>query len=477
MTKKYEFETEPYQHQLDGLRKAYGKPGFAYFFDMGAGKSKTALDEACALYEQGEIEAVLIMAPKGNYHEWENQIAIHVPKRIETSVCRWQTTKSGDFWEWYDLDHSEKMVFVIVNIESVPLKKGQECVLKTLERWKCFWVVDESTTIKSHSAKRTKLLCRLRYRAKYRRILSGLPTPQNVLDLYSQLDFLDPDIIGIKSYYGFQGRYAITKPMRSGNKTFQKVVGVKERLLPELFAKMDPYMHRVRKKDCLDLPDKVFSVFEVELSKEQKQAYDDMKEFLMVMTDSGEATTETALAQLIRLHQITCGFLPMDDGTIKDFKHGRVDAMMHILEECPRNVIVWCHYVHMIPKLRDAIAKKYGDESVVMYYGATKDQERLDAVRRFQDPEDPLQFIVGNRAMAYGLNLTAGQTNIYYTNDWNLEIRSQSEDRTHRIGQHNSVNYVDLVSPGTIDRVILGVLKSKRNFADFVMTADWRELV
>jgi SNF2 family DNA or RNA helicase len=203
-----------------------------------------------------------------------------------------------------------------------------------------------------------------------------------------------------------------------------------------------------------------------------------MKKLALAKLEDGElATTASVLTQIMRLQQICCGFLQPDEGEIQSLDNNRTDELLNILDETQGKVIIWASYTYDIKKIRDTLSEKYGEESVACYYGETPQDERQTIVEEFQDPENPLRFFVGQpRTGGYGITLTAANTVIYYSNSYDLEIRLQSEDRAHRIGQTNKVTYIDLVSPNTIDEKILIALKSKIDIAGQVLgeqARDW----
>ncbi len=191
----------------------------------------------------------------------------------------------------------------------------------------------------------------------------------------------------------------------------------------------------------------------------------------MAKLEDGElATTASVLTQIMRLQQICCGFLQPDEGEIQPLDNNRIDELLNIIEETQGKAIIWASYTHDIKKIRDTLSEKYGEESVACYYGETPQDERQTIVEEFQDESTPLRFFVGQpRTGGYGITLTAANTVIYYSNSYDLEIRLQSEDRAHRIGQTNKVTYIDLVSPDTIDEKILIALKSKIDIAGQVL--------
>jgi SNF2 family DNA or RNA helicase len=332
--------------------------------------------------------------------------------------------------------------------------------------------VDESTTIKNRKASRTKNIMALQKRAKYRRILTGSPITKSPMDLFSQCAFLEDKSLGFNSYYAFQSRYANIQQRTMGHRSFQQIMGY--RRLDELAEKLDTFSNRVLKVDCLDLPAKVYIRRDVELTPEQDRLYRQMKKLALAKLESGElATTASVLTQIMRLQQICCGHLMPDEGEIQLVKSNRLNELLDVVEELQGKAIIWATYTHDIKQIAEALRDRFGPDSVATYYGATPQDERQEIVNAFQEPESPLRFFVGQpKTGGYGITLTAANTVIYFSNSYDLEIRLQSEDRAHRIGQTNKVTYIDLVSPGTIDEKILQALRDKVDIAGQVLRED-----
>ena len=464
----YKFKTEPYEHQKDALKKCWNKEAFAIFAEMGTGKTKIALDNACILYNKGKIDRLLVVAPKGTYMNWVDQeIPTHIPDYIEREVLAWKPSNSekykAELRKFREFDY--KLKIFVMNVEALSTVKG----LKQAELFligKSMMIVDESTNIKNPQAKRTKNILALAKESKYRRILTGSPVTQSPMDLWAQMDFLDPEILGQSSFYAFRTKYAvmITATAAGGTHKYQKIV--KFRNLKNLGEKVSPHSYRILKKDCLDLPEKSFVKREVELSDEQKQAYAEMKVNATTMLKGQSATALNVLTQLIRLHQITCGHMKTDDGEIINLKNSRLNELMQILGETTGKVIIWANYVHDILNIERAIKDEYGSTSYCTYYGATKSEDRQKCIKKFQEPSNPVRFFIGNtQTGGYGITLTEASTVIYYSNNYDLEKRIQSEDRAHRIGQKNPVLYIDLVAKGTVDEKIIQSLRNKINIA------------
>ena len=365
---------------------------------------------------------------------------------------------------------------LIMNVEAFSTKKGTEFAFKFLRSHKTLMVVDESTTIKTPTSKRTKSILTLGKHAAYRRILTGSPVTKSPLDLYSQCAFLDEELLGHVSYYAFRNRYAHMVERNFGGRRVQ-IVGSYKRL-DELEEILKEFSYRVLKEDCLDLPEKIYIKRNVELTDEQTKAYATMKSAALASLNGKLATAPHVLTQMMRLHQITCGHLKNDDGTTTELKNNRLDELLDLLDETEGKAIIWANYIHDIEHITKAIKKKYGDDSIVQYYGAIDTKQRQEGIKKFQDPNSPARFFIGNpQTGGYGITLTAANTVVYYSNGYDLEKRLQSEDRAHRIGQKKSVTYVDLVAPKTIDEKIRKALRAKINIASEILGEELKDWI
>ncbi len=459
---KFKYKTEPYEHQRVALEKSHSQRNYAYFMEMGCGKSKVLIDNITWLYEGGHIDTAIVVAPKGVYRNWQiSEIPAHLPEDIEHEVYVWNPnpnkTQTNHLTE--GVTQREKLRILLVNVEGFATPKVRK-YLEMFVRGSAFLLaVDESTTIKNPKAKRTKALVALGKGASFRRILTGSPVTKSPMDLYSQCEFMSKELLGHDSYYSFQGRYAITRTQRMGNHSFQQVVGYRN--LDELSTKLDRFSYRVTKEDALDLPDKVYTIRHVGMTDEQLKHYMSLKNAAIALLDDGELVSAPAvMTQLLRLQQVLCGHLMTDDGELVEFKTKRLDALLETIEEMAGKVIIWSRFRYDIKAIVATLAKAYGSGSVVSYFGDTTDEQRQNAITSFQF-EDARFFVANPQTAGYGLTLTAATNVIYYANDFNLETRVQSEDRCHRIGQKNTVTYVDFMSKGTIDEYIVKSLRAK----------------
>ena len=476
----YEYKTKPFKHQAEAIKESWFKEFYALFMEMGTGKSKVAIDNIGMLYERELVDAALIIAPKGVYDNWvKGEIPTHLPDRIQRDVLRWEPKKTKGFGKRVDdfiMDEFIGVKIFVMNIEALSTARGAGTAGRFLvQNPKNIVIVDESTTIKNRKAARTKNLQVLQKYAKYRRILTGSPITKSPMDLFSQCSFLEEKALGYNSYFAFQNRYAVVRQQKMGQRSFQEIVGY--RRLDELNEKLVQFSKRVLKSECLDLPDKLYTKRYVALTDEQKRLYDQMKDMALAMLEDGElATTTSVLTQIMRLQQISCGHFTPDVGETRSLESNRLDELLNITEELQGKCIIWASYTHDIQRIHSALRDCFGPEAVALYYGDTAQDMRQETVDRFQDPKDPLRFFVGQpRTGGYGITLTAATTVIYFSNSYDLEIRLQSEDRAHRIGQKNPVTYIDLVSPDTLDEKILNALKNKVNLAETVLGEETRQ--
>ena len=467
----YKFKTKPYEHQLKALEASWTKSYFAYFMEMGTGKSKVLLDNIAMLYDQGKIDGALIVAPKGVIGTWyEQEIPEHFPEHIEKVSVLWQAniTKGQSKKLNALFKTGEELHILIMNVEAFSTQKGVDFATKFLSCHNTMMAIDESTTIKNPDAKRTKNICKLAPHAKYKRILTGSPVTKSPLDLYKQCDFLSSELLGHSSYYTFRTRYAVMKTANFGGRNVQIVVGYRN--LEELSEKLKAFSSRVLKDDCLDLPPKTFMKRIVKLTPAQEKVYKQMKHLALAEMEGKQMTTATVLTQLMRLHQITCGHFTADDGTTKDIKNNRITELLNTLEEIHGKVVIWAHYQYDVETIVEHLKKEYGDNSFVTYYGKTPMSERQDNIKKFQDLKSPVRFLVGTtQTGGDGITLTAASTMIYYSNGYDLEKRQQSEARIDRIGQKFPMTYIDIMAQDTVDERIVKALRKKINIASKIM--------
>ena len=474
----YKFKTKPYKHQLTALEKSWNKENFAYFMEMGTGKTKVLIDNLAMLYDKGKVDGALIIAPKGVVKTWyEQELPAHLPDHIDNVSILWQSNITKKQQEKLDsvLKTGEDLHILVMNVEALSTTKGVEFALKFINCHNTMMAIDESTTIKNPGAKRTKNIIKLGEKAKYRRIMTGSPVTKNPLDLYSQCEFLDPYLLDFTSYYAFRNRYAEMKTLHVRGRSIQVVKKFVN--LGELSETLKNFSYRVLKEDCLDLPPKNWIKRYITLTPDQFKVYDQMKRQAVAHLNGKASSTMTVLTQLMRLQQITCGHFVANDGSTQDIKSNRINELMDVLSEIEGKVIIWGHWQKDIKNIIKAIVDEYGPGSVVDYYGLTPQDERQENIREFQNNPE-CRFIVGTpQTGGYGITLTQANTVVYFSNGYDLEKRLQSEDRAHRIGQKKSVTYVDLICEDTVDEKIVKALKDKINIASEVLGEELKSWI
>ena len=476
----YKFKTKPFKHQFDAFMNSKDKEAYALFMEQGTGKSKVIIDNIAYLFRKGSIDTAIIAAPKGVYRNWyASEFKTHMPEDVVqfSKVCIWspiETKKNIEELTSF-LKESEKLRFFIVNIEALSTDKGKNYLHRLLNTGNSFFCIDESTTIKHRTARRTKNVLKLGKMAKYRRVLTGTPVTQGPLDLWSQMNFLDEYILQ-NSFYAYRNAYCVIRRRRTSTHSFDEVVGYQR--LEELQEILKPYSFRVTKDECLDLPPKIRLKREIELNRDQKRLYHTLRKRAILELESEKlVTAPLIITRILRLQQILCGFIKSDDGTeeIIPGTNPRLEELLDVLEETQGGVIIWATFRRTIQMIYDALAKKYGASKVATYYGETESEMRQEIVEKFQAGE--IKYFIGQpRTGGYGLTLTNAKTVIYFNNTYDMEVRLQSEDRAHRIGQKDKVTYIDFVCPNTIDEKILETLSNKKKLADEITGDNWKEL-
>jgi SNF2 family DNA or RNA helicase len=459
---KYPYKTKPYEHQKNALSQSAEKNAWAYFMEMGTGKTKVTIDNIAYLYLQRKILSVLIIAPKSVYTNWQSEIETHMPDVLKYKIYKWNLDKPKDYYKFCE---SPDLKIFLINVEALSTKRGFEACVDYLKKNKLnFVTLDESTTIKNRSAKRTKNILGLGKLSHIKRILTGSPITKSPLDLFTQCAFLSPELLGFNSYLAFRNRYAEMTDIPVGSGRFVSVPKYYKRL-EELEEKMKSFATRIRKDQCLDLKPKVRSKRYIELEGEGKKIYERLRTHALAVVEDSTISFSNKLTEIIKLHQVCNGFTKDDDGKILQLHKSKLSALEETLEETDGKVIIWANYLYNIHEIKNFLINKYGPESTVSIYGEVSVEDRKTAVDRIQT-DDKCRFLVGNPTTGgFGLTLTACNTVIYFSNSYNLEVRMQSEDRAHRMGQKGTVVYIDIVARGTLDEAIMKSLTSKGKLA------------
>ncbi len=484
-------KTPGMQHQLEGVRRAAGRKGFAFLCEQGTGKTWMFLAVAEQRYAAGEIDGLLVVAPKGVHINWVQR---EIPAHLEAPhIAAWYsanaTAKNQRQIERLFALHSEDSVaplrVLAINYDALITRAGMELARRFLNAMRCMMVLDESQRIKNPRSARTKAVLALGTHAVARFIGTGTPITNAPTDAFAQFEFIESGLLGTTSYRAFVAEYAELVPENSrlmdhvrrriANKRFlPQIVKTDElgrkqwRNLDKLQSLIAAHSYRVLKRECLTLPEKIYTVRYFELTPRQQRLYDEAQRQLRVEI-GGDAVIFKKLNAGVKLQQITSGFILSYDGKpllLGPQDNPRLEALLDWTEDIDGQFIVWARFTEEIRQIQAALEQR--GISVGAYYGETKEQERIALVDAFQAGE--VRAIVGHaQSGGTGLTLTAARHVLYYSHDWSLENRLQSEDRVHRIGTRRNVVYTDLAAAGTIDETIVAALQRKEDVAAAVL--------
>lgn len=488
------FKTKPYRHQLDCLNRFGQKEYFALLAEMGTGKSWIIINNLADLWSSNDCYGALILAPNGVHLNWIlNEIPTHMPDWVLCESVAWNARagKTEKFYLQKILENQgDKLRILTMNHEALQTKKGYEFALKFLQSAAFPMIaVDESDAYKTPSAIRTKNLFKLKNYAKWRRILSGTPVNNAPFDLFSQFGFLNEHILGTSSFYAFKAEYselldensslAYAIRRRSGSARMPQIVArdaygrPKYKNLDKLNTLIAPYSYRVLKADCLDLPSKIYKTLYFDLTAEQRRVYELASEECRLVFE-GESTPFNKLVAVTKLAQITSGYYlhPLADGEPVRIDGDNpklallIDRIKSILAGGNSKIIVWARYRVEISDICAAL--KENGIQFVEYHGGIGTDARADALNDFQHGNAKV-FVGNQQAGGTGITLTAANYVIYFSNSFSLRDRMQSEDRAHRIGQHQNVTYINIAARGTIDEIVVRALLQKKNVADCIL--------
>lgn len=482
----YQPRLKPFNHQAEALALGAPLAAFGYLMDMGTGKTKVAIDDAAYHFSRGEIDRVLVAAPNGVHDQWiEKALPEHWPVSLAILA---QAVNSNESYQlkgkihrkrpaWMsDPQPSKDCLWLAVNIENlniierkvgtrtfIDLTPWGEELAAFLEGGPAMIVWDESHKGKNPAAQCSKAMCKLgRIKSvKYKRILTGTPLARGIEDYYAQFKFLDPGIIGVWSMSGFKQQFCVM-----GGFNGREIIGYRD--TEELHERIAPYSYRVDKGDVLDLPPKLYGERTCELHPEQRRVYNELKNELMTeLSDGTRITAAQVIERMLRLQQVTQGYLPREDGSMEDIPHNRFTPLRDLIEQAPDRVVIWARFREDVSRVYELL----GDEAV-RYDGENSSKAEREKVKADWLRSSHKRFFVGNPAAGgTGLDWINGpSTVIYYSNSFSSLDRWQSEDRTHRMGTVGTVNYYDIICKGTIDRAILANLRRKRDISNMSLT-------
>ncbi len=430
----------------------------------------TAISVMGTGYMIGKLKKVLIVAPTSVVAVWPKEFADYAdfPYTVRTLLGdKAHRIKALDDLEAYPFG---ALKVAVINYEAV----WREEVFDRLRAYDADLIVaDESQRIKSHDAKQSRAMHLLGDQARYKLILSGTPVQNNAMDIWSQYRFLDPAIFG-NNFYAFRNRYAIM-----GGFNQHQVIGYKE--LDGLIRKEHSIAYRVSKAEALDLPEQSFENRYVALSPKERNIYDRLRrDSVAELEDGGKITATTVLTKLLRLQQFTGGFLVEDDAAKPQLvSRGKLDALEDILQDYVLNerkkLVIFARFLPEVHEIEALCKRLLGKEglSVVTIYGEIKKEDRGTIIQQFQTDPETMVFVGQIDTAGTGITLTAADTCVYYSVNFNYATYSQSLSRIHRIGQHHPCTYIHLVAEKTIDETVLEALTKKEDLAKTIVD-NWQ---
>lgn len=533
------YKTLPYKHQEEAISFSENKEYFAYFLEQGLGKTKLFIDTASKLYLEGKIEAVLFIAPVTTINQFIiEQLPLHSAIPYEVLLFKKGGSKKfeRDFRFFLEQDYREegKIKYLVTNIEGFSYDTYLHYFRLFLKNNESIVCIDEVHYIKNLDAQRTrniifglsdivrsgKKIVKVLPFAKYRCVLTGTPVSNSPYDLYSVFEFLYPGFWGMP-FGAYRARYGLEKTdmIPSSHKMFKRRLSLKEmkyireayskgveisniasmflvsesdvsflihnpdiqvpyKNLPELKQKIAPFSFIRKKKDCLDLPDKIYEKVYVDMNPKQKIAYKEMLRNLETEYEGIEFTASNALTKLIRLAQITSGFIPGEKEAISiGDTNPKIDALLSIIEEYGElPAIVVGRFVQEIKDAAKAIQEAFPDLEVEYLVGEIEVKKRSEIIERFKNKEIDV-LVATRRVIGTGLNLQVSSIMYSLSNDFSFVDRSQGEDRIHRPGQKHPCTYIDFIAKGTIDEKIYSVLAQKKDLLEYIRGKSFKEFM
>lgn len=435
-------------HQRVAVEKLLPSRIGALFMEMGTGKTRTAI-EMIAL-RQEKISKVVWFCPVSLKETIRHEIGKHTDTTPDDIHVFDQKTGRRTI---------PKAFWYVVGIESMSASKRVIFTVNALIDENTMVIVDESSYIKGHHSARTDWITRVAERARYRLILTGTPISQGVVDLFAQMRFLSPKILGYRSFYSFAANHLEYSEKYPG-------LIVRSHNTAYLAAKIKPYVYQVTKKECLNLPSKLYHSQYFSMTWDQRLAYERAKEQILMEIDDDKFDSFTIFRLFTALQQIVCGFwneidLKTKAETFHEFTHGRIDLLMNNIHQIPENekIIIWAKYKYDIEQINHRLTGSYGADCTALFYGAINEKHRADQVVKFRN--GARFFLATQSCGGHGLTLNESHHTFFYNNAFKYSERLQAEDRNHRIGQDYPVTYIDIICCNSIDERIDTALTTK----------------
>lgn len=419
----------------------------ALFMEMGTGKTRAAIE--LVHRRRSRIDHAVIFCPVSLKETWRYEIVKHTD------------AAPADIYVFDDRTSSRNLpaaFWYVIGLESMSSSNRVTLAAHELVTESSYVVVDESSYIKGHNARRTQRITTLAARARYRLLLTGTPLSQGIVDLFAQMRFLSPSILGYHSFYSFAANHLEYSERHPG-------LVVAAHNVPHLAAKIQPYVYQVSKAECIDLPDKLYESRYYTMTVAQRDAYEQAKYDLLLNVPDDEITSYTLFKLFTVLQQIVAGFVN-EGRRVMNLPHKRLEQLDAALASIPAaaKVIIWCKYLYSLDVIANRLTTTHGAGTVAVYHGGLDEHNRHVEIERFRQSA---RFLIATQATGgHGLTINEAHHVIFYENGFKYAERAQAEDRCHRIGQTQPVTYIDIVCRDSIDERIQSSLAGKGNVVE-----------
>lgn len=456
-----------YRHQKEAIEFAIRNRGCcAFFHDPGLGKTRTGLEVFRYYREKHPGLHLLVVCPLSLVNAaWGEDIR----KFTDLTYSPFKDLKNGELPD-----------IVIINYEGLISKKNLPLIESLIWKHPFMCILDESSRLKNNKSVTTKTLLGLTEYFKYRIIASGTPMPNSELELWGQMNFVQPELLH-KSFYAFRNTYFHLQRggvIRQGSRYMSRdelreifSEGWKYTISDEnreiLMSEIKPFTDWVKKEEALDLPEKIDEVREVTLSAQERKAYKEMESTLITEIDGVEVTAQIVLTKLMKLRQVTSGFLYSPTGSVLQIGgSSKLKELEEVLEELgSQPVIIWVQFHYEVNAIYGLLSEKYGPNQIATLYSETQNKDT--SIKKFQNGE--VRYLIAHpKSAAHGLTFVNCSAMVFFSLDYSFEAHAQARDRIHRIGQSSSCLYVYLIAKNSIDEELLKVLQRKQSLQDVV---------
>lgn len=455
-------KARPFDHQARAFAFAMklfdaGNPGAAFLMEMGTGKSLSAIAVMGRLWLSHKITRALVVAPLSILGVWTDELSKFADFEYTATVLT--GTKEKKIRQLEEVSGGGLQI-VITNYETA-WRIADELIAFHAD----IVIADEGHKLKDNRSRQSKGMQKIGDSARYKLLLTGTIISGNEIDVFSPYRYLDKRIFGT-SFYAFRGRYFDMRGYGNHTPVFR------DRMSEEFLKKLHSIAFRTTKAECLDLPPITDEIRNVDLEPRARKLYDEIMKESYASLGSSEVTTANILTRILRLSQLTGGFLTDDEGKVTPVSTAKLDALEDIIDSMQadrRKLVIMARFVAEIDAIEALLTKKGIGYACIR--GGTKD--RPEEIRRFQLEDDCTVFLGQIQAAGLGITLTAASTLVFYSLDYSMSNYDQARSRIHRAGQTQPCTYISLSCRGTIDRKVIHALNHKMDLARMLVD-DWR---